>query len=79
MTMKPKAEALAYRIWAYCEPRGWDCLVTEVADALGDAMPAVRRVCGLKGWTPRMRVSAKNLYDQPKKLYYWDDDIVDII
>jgi hypothetical protein len=53
--MSPQAEALAYRIWAYANPLGWDCTATEVADAIRSTPRAVAKVASLKGWTARFR------------------------
>jgi hypothetical protein len=53
--MSPKAMALAYRIWAYASPLGWDVTVTEVADAIGSTPNAVGRVGYIKGWSARFR------------------------
>jgi hypothetical protein len=49
--------ALAYRIYCYANPRGWDCTATEVADAIRSTPQAVRRVSYLKGWGTRFRVT----------------------
>jgi hypothetical protein len=48
--MTPRAEALAFRIWAYASPRGWDCTAGEIADAIGIDYRAIGRVCAAKGW-----------------------------
>ena len=53
--LKVKRDALAYRIWAYCEPLGWDCTVRNVADALGVHWNAVRRISAINGWGNRFR------------------------
>ena len=52
--------ALAYRVWAYAEPLGWDCTVSEIADAIGASPTAVGRVVSLKGWQTRVRTSGLN-------------------
>lgn len=31
MTTTAKTHALRYRIWAYCQPREWDCTTHEIA------------------------------------------------
>lgn len=51
----PAIHALRYRIHGYAAPRGWDCTVTEIADALGEPMPRVRNACIKAGWTERLR------------------------
>jgi hypothetical protein len=55
--MNVKLEALAFRIWAYAQPKGWDCLMSEVATALGVGLGAVRIACTHKGWNSRFRVA----------------------
>jgi len=54
----PKSEALAFRIWAYAEPLGWDCTVKDIAEELGESWQRVSRVCVLKGWASRLRNAA---------------------
>ena len=61
--MNPKSEALAYRIWAYASPLGWDCTVKDIAEELGESWQRVNRVCQLKGWQGRMRHGALNQED----------------
>lgn len=51
----PRSAALAYRIWAYCTPRGWNCTVSEVAEELGEKTFTIKRICEVKNWTQRMR------------------------
>lgn len=55
--MNPKVEALAFRIHAYCKPKGWDCLMKDVADALGVSLSSVRQVSTMKDWNNRFRVA----------------------
>ncbi len=40
--MSPKAMALSYRIWAFAEPKGWDCTAAEIAEVLGAAPADIR-------------------------------------
>ena len=54
--LSPHSEAVAFRIWAHCDPIGWDCTSRDVADALGIDGASVGQVCRLKGWTQRLRV-----------------------
>lgn len=51
----PKAEAAAYRIWCYAEPRGWNVSVTEIAEALDESPKRVGSICNHRGWLSRMR------------------------
>jgi hypothetical protein len=51
----PRTEALAFRIWAYATPRGWDCTATEIADHLETSYRTVSVIARLKGWSSRLR------------------------
>lgn len=53
--VNPKTEALAFRIWAYASPLGWDCTINEIADELGENRQRVNAVCRLKAWSGRLR------------------------
>jgi hypothetical protein len=54
--MTPRSAALAFRIWQYAEPLGWDCSVKDIAEGLGDvSWQRVRKVLHLKGWSNRVR------------------------
>ena len=55
--MNPKSEALAYRIWAFCEPRGWNVTISEVADALNEPTTTVHNIMRHRRWSSRIRVS----------------------
>jgi hypothetical protein len=56
--MTPREHALAFRIWHHCEPIGWDCTISEVAEALGVNRLLLGQVAAKKGWSSRFR-SAK--------------------
>lgn len=58
MKLSPSAEAMAFKIWQYAHPKGWDVTFTDVADNLGVHRSVVSRICSLKGWGNRMRVAA---------------------
>lgn len=58
--MTPKSEALAFRIWAYCEPRGWDVNVTEIAENLEAPLGRVVGVLAGKKWLNRVRSSSSS-------------------
>ena len=60
----PRTAALAYRIWAYCAPRGWNCTVGEVAEELGERMHVVRQVCIQKKWNERLAGVSVNAIDR---------------
>lgn len=55
--MTPRSEALAYRIWAYAEPKGWDVSILELSIALDEHHGHIGRVCSAKDWTHRFRAS----------------------
>ena len=55
--LSPATQALAYRIWAHCQPIGWNCTIMEIADALGVDWRRVQSTMVLKGWSGRVRVS----------------------
>lgn len=57
MKLSPKSEALAYRIWAYCEPRGWNVTVAEIAEGIETPQTRVQSVVGHKGWAGRLRAT----------------------
>lgn len=49
------AQALAFRIWRYADPKGWDCTVAEVAEALDVNVNHLSRVIKMKRWEGRLR------------------------
>lgn len=53
--MSPKSQALAFRIWAYCDPKSWDCTIAEIAEALDVHPSRVTQVVGAKDWRLRLR------------------------
>lgn len=55
MKLKPATEALAYRIWCFAQPLGWNCTIVDVADALGVTPHRVTTTCMHKGWLRRFR------------------------
>lgn len=55
MRLPPRSEALAYRIWAYANPLGWDCTLSELSEALDAKFASVRVVVSMKGWAGRIR------------------------
>ena len=60
--MNVKFEALAYRIWCSANPRGWDCLMSEVASDIGVSVKVVSATCTVKGWGSRFRPANKSQY-----------------
>lgn len=59
--MTPRTQALAFRIWQYCTPRGWDCTYAEIAEALNVDARAVGAIAQSRGWRNRLRVAARNM------------------
>jgi hypothetical protein len=58
--MTPRSEALAFRIWQYCEPREWiNITVPEIAEELDECPKRIGSVMKLKGWHQRLNGSAK--------------------
>lgn len=53
--MSPQSEALAFRIWAYAEPFGWNVTASQIADALGVSYQRIAGICRRKGWLGRLR------------------------
>lgn len=60
--MSPRMEAMAFRIWQYANPRGWDCTVGEIAEALDMHPIPVGRVCAMRGWHVRLRKTRLDFY-----------------
>jgi hypothetical protein len=53
--MNPKSAALAFRIWQYAHPLGWDCTVAEIADELREPVQRVQAICQHRGWNRKLR------------------------
>jgi hypothetical protein len=64
-SMTPATQALAFRIWQYCEPRGWDCTHGEVAEALGVPRASVSTTAHWRGWAGRFRSQTAYSYKSP--------------
>ena len=62
--MSPQQMALAFRIWQYAEPLGWDCTAGEIAEAIGSTPQAVAHICKAKDWTTRIRKTAWRAEDR---------------
>ena len=59
--LSPRSSALAYRIWAVANPRGWDLTLRELADELGESFDRVRSICMHAGWAGRLRVTSPEI------------------
>jgi hypothetical protein len=53
--MSIRTEVLAFRIWAFAHPRGWDCTLQELSDATGESFARISSVCQVKKWNGRLR------------------------
>lgn len=57
MKLKPRGEAIAYRIWATARKVGWNITVRQAAEQIGEPESVVRMIVQKKGWLSRFRVS----------------------
>lgn len=55
--MTPRGHAIAFRIWQFCRPLGWDCTLSEVAEELDLPIATVRAIIKLKNWGGRLRMT----------------------
>ena len=55
--MNGRSEALAFRIWQFCEPLGWNVTHGEIANHIGASYQQVSRICQWKGWAGRLRTT----------------------
>lgn len=53
--MTPRDMALAYRIWAYADPRGWNVTIPELADEMGVSHQKMTGLLHVRGWLGRVR------------------------
>lgn len=53
--MKPRMEALAFRVWQTAHPLGWNITIKELAELLGVNWRAICVVIREKKWTNRLR------------------------
>lgn len=61
--MTPRTEAIAFRLWAFASPRGWDCTPLEAADALGEPWRSIAVAIRCKGWATRFRTTQHHSFD----------------
>lgn len=64
--MSPHQEAIAFRIWQFAEPLGWDCTRAEIASALGLTLGTIHIICAKKGWSGRLRHTSASKVESPK-------------
>lgn len=55
--LDPKRETLAFRIWQYCKPIGWNATAIEIGNAIGASYQSVSGVLVAKGWANRVRTT----------------------
>ena len=68
--MTPHMEALAYRIWAYANPRGWKCSYAEIAEGIGLEYWQVNKVFTQKKWTGRVpHMNDDDAFDLRSRVY----------
>lgn len=60
--MNPRSETIAFLVWAYCEPRGWNCTYAECAEHIGCHWRAVVGVARKKGWLNRFRTENQSSF-----------------
>lgn len=58
----PRTHAIAYRMWGYCEPRGWNCTFNEVAEHLGVSPRVASSIAIIFKWSDRFRGNAETAY-----------------
>jgi hypothetical protein len=73
--MTPRAQALAFRIWQYAEPKGWDVSESDISGALGEPAARIRAVIGHKGWGERLRKGVAYA-SAPTHLASWGQEVV---
>lgn len=65
----PRAMALAYRIWAHAAPRGWNCTIEDLAEAMDVTVQQVGVILYRKGWAGRLRVIERATERQHKRIH----------
>jgi hypothetical protein len=55
---RARSDAIAFRIWQYANPIGWDCNLSDVAEALGVTTNTARAIAQWRGWLGRFRKDA---------------------
>ncbi|MCF7725757.1 hypothetical protein [Sulfitobacter sp. M22] len=75
--MTPRGHAIAFRIWQFCRPLGWDCTRREIADALGLHVGTVAHVVAAKGWDGRLRTPSVQRHgrDPVDFTLYFDNEL----
>jgi hypothetical protein len=78
--MTPKSEALAYRIWALCQPRGWGMTLKDCAEELGVDWRRVQSVVTKKRWWLRFKAESNQGYTKETgAAFVGSVDLADIV
>lgn len=56
----PKAEALAFRIWAWCCDREWRTTAKEIGEQFGISTSSARGIACTRGWNRRLSGTVDN-------------------
>lgn len=64
--MTPHSQAIAFRIWTYCNPRGWGLTYNEVAEELGMTAQQIGSIAKVKGWLDRFCAESHRRRDSTK-------------
>lgn len=68
MTLSPASQALAYRIWGYCNPLGWGQTSADVAQALDETPQRISAIVRRKNWQERFIMTVSHNIDFPAHL-----------
>jgi hypothetical protein len=55
--MTPRAQSIAFQIWRYCEPLGWNVTLQELADETNTTKARIGRILKAKKWHTRIRAN----------------------
>lgn len=69
--MTPKQEALAFRIWAYCQKRRWDVGVVDLSETFNQDRMTITRLLQAKGWLSRLRTHGESMRSAMEKGIAW--------
>lgn len=63
--MKPRTEAVAFRIWSYCEAFGWEQTLEQIAEGVGETSSVIRAVMSARGWITRIKRVSRGKHESP--------------
>lgn len=49
-----RSNAMAFRIWQFCQPREWQCTYREVAEGTGLSINTITQIARRRGWIGRI-------------------------